>query len=323
MIFVADDNTGLLAGIERALSSAGYRVRTATSGTAILELLERASQIPDLLLLDVMMPGMNGLEVTKAVSSDPRWMDIPVVLITAANDEFLAASALRDGAVDFLPKPFRLGELLARIDAHVQRARELSRARAESRSRPRAAEVVRNLDGLPASGEMLQVMTGRLAALWAGSHCSIVVCDGADHAKLIASSDGENDGGRDVELKRYPEIRAALAAGDPLLVEDTHTSPLFRELRSEWEEKDLSFPFTSVVVIPLAGVDGTGGALLLRSSSGQPPLNQEALATLVQVRDGLLRSLGQARIFELLHNVRLEQPPRSDSSAARSPEPSD
>ena len=128
-IFIAEDNPILLQGLDRALSANGYEVATAPSGEAMLEMLERSESCPDLLLLDVMMPGLSGFDVLRTVQADPRRRSVPVVMITAATDEALRASAQQQGAADLLIKPFRLGELLERIELHVSRTRELGGAR--------------------------------------------------------------------------------------------------------------------------------------------------------------------------------------------------
>jgi DNA-binding response OmpR family regulator len=125
-VFIAEDNPILLQGLDRALSANGYTVGAAEDGPTLLELLGRAPALPDLLLLDVMMPGMSGFELLHALQADARWAGIPVILITAATDESLPAEAARSGA-EVLLKPFRLGELLERIDAHVRQQRESRR----------------------------------------------------------------------------------------------------------------------------------------------------------------------------------------------------
>jgi DNA-binding response OmpR family regulator len=124
-IFVAEDNPILLQGLGRALTSHGYSVSTAADGEAMLEMLRSQADVPDLLLLDVMMPGLSGLEVLRSVKQDSRLSAIPVVLITAGTDESLAITALESGAVDVLIKPFRLSELLERIDSQVDRHRDV------------------------------------------------------------------------------------------------------------------------------------------------------------------------------------------------------
>jgi DNA-binding response OmpR family regulator len=129
-IFVAEDNPILLQGLGRALTSHGYSVSTAANGEAMLKMLRTQPRVPDLLLLDVMMPGLSGLEVLRSVKEDARLSAVPVILITAGTDESLAETALECGAVDVLLKPFRLTELLSRIDAQVDRHLELRKAAA-------------------------------------------------------------------------------------------------------------------------------------------------------------------------------------------------
>lgn len=125
-IFIAEDNPILLQGLDRALSASGYEVATAASGEAVLEMLEQPDASPDLLLLDVMMPGISGFDVLRTVQAHPTGRKIPVLMITAATDDALRVTARREGAADLLIKPFRLGELLERIEAHVARGRQWS-----------------------------------------------------------------------------------------------------------------------------------------------------------------------------------------------------
>lgn len=118
-IFIAEDNPILLHGLDRALSASGYAVATASTGEDLLQMLESEERCPDLVLLDVMMPGLNGLEVLRTLQARPNWKGLPVVLITAATDESLRTTARQAGAADLLVKPFRLRERLERIEAHV------------------------------------------------------------------------------------------------------------------------------------------------------------------------------------------------------------
>jgi putative two-component system response regulator len=120
-VFIAEDNPILLKGLERALTANGYAVNTAADGAAMLELLER-SELPDVLLLDVMMPGMSGIQVLDAVRSNPRTAHLPVVLITAAAEEVVPGAALDGRDLDVLMKPFRLNELLSRLEESVSRS---------------------------------------------------------------------------------------------------------------------------------------------------------------------------------------------------------
>jgi CheY-like chemotaxis protein len=121
-VYIAEDNPILLQGLERALSANGYQVQTAADGSELMGLLG-SPPFPDVLLLDVMMPGRTGLEVLDAVRADRRTADLPVVLITAATEEVVPSSALEHPRVDLLMKPFRLNDLLSRLEQQVREAR--------------------------------------------------------------------------------------------------------------------------------------------------------------------------------------------------------
>jgi CheY-like chemotaxis protein len=122
-IFIAEDNPILLQGLERALTANGYSVSTAEDGQEMLQLLEGAA-LPDILLLDVMMPHVTGIEVLDAVRANPRTAHIPVMLITAAAEEVGPNGSIDTRDVEVLMKPFRLKDLLARIHYYVHARHE-------------------------------------------------------------------------------------------------------------------------------------------------------------------------------------------------------
>jgi len=117
VILVVDDIARNLQLLGSILTSKGFEVLFATSGESALERLD--ARAPDLILLDLMMPGMDGMEVCRRVKSSPKTMDIPIIILTAANDAENAAKALSQGAVDYIFKPFNTAELLARVRTHV------------------------------------------------------------------------------------------------------------------------------------------------------------------------------------------------------------
>jgi two-component system, cell cycle response regulator len=300
-IFIADDNPILLQGLDRALSGNGYQVRTAETGSALLRLLESAETRPDLLLLDVMMPEMSGIEVLSTLHEDERWSEIPVILVTAATDEQLPVSALQLGAVDFLTKPFRLGELLARVDAHVGRYRELRRARGEAALRAQAIDVVRDLNSVVTADEMFRLVARRLASIWQVSRCSAFLDEGEGLCRVAASSDSEEAVGSLVRLTFYPEIEAALDRSEPILVEDVCSSPLFDDARVAWSNESQANPqLASVIAVPFPISAHTRGVLLLRATVEEPVLNEEALEIATQIVDGMTRALGRAQVFQTL-----------------------
>lgn len=118
LILIVDDIPSNLDVISDALSDMGFDVAIATSGERALQQVERKS--PDLILLDVMMPGIDGFETCRRLKANPRTADIPVIFMTALSDPNSKVQALDLGAVDYVTKPFQEQEVLARVKTHLQ-----------------------------------------------------------------------------------------------------------------------------------------------------------------------------------------------------------
>jgi two-component system, OmpR family, phosphate regulon response regulator PhoB len=122
-ILVVDDEPDISALVAYHLARESYVVRTANTGDEALEALER--ERPDLIVLDLMLPGMSGLEVLKAVRERPETSEVPVILLTARKEEAERIEGLRLGADDYVAKPFSPQELVLRVGAVLRRIRQL------------------------------------------------------------------------------------------------------------------------------------------------------------------------------------------------------
>ncbi len=118
LILIVDDTPTNLAVISDTLNNAGFEIAIATSGERALKQLQH--QLPDLILLDVMMPGMNGFELCQRLKADARTQDIPVLFMTALSDNENKMKGFELGAVDYITKPFHEYEVLARVKTHLQ-----------------------------------------------------------------------------------------------------------------------------------------------------------------------------------------------------------
>ncbi|MEG3895649.1 MULTISPECIES: response regulator [unclassified Microcoleus] len=118
LILIVDDTPTNLDVISEALSNAGYKVAIATSGERAIQQVERRP--PDLILLDVMMPGIDGFETCQRLKANEKTCDIPVIFMTALADVDNKVKGLKLGAVDYVTKPFQEQEVLARVKTHLQ-----------------------------------------------------------------------------------------------------------------------------------------------------------------------------------------------------------
>ena len=114
-ILVVDDSSTELARLSALLTARGFEVRTARSGEEALQRLQERR--PDLLLLDVVMPGPNGYALTRRVTRDPRYDGLPVILCTSKGQASDRVWGLRQGARDYIVKPVDGDDLIARIRA--------------------------------------------------------------------------------------------------------------------------------------------------------------------------------------------------------------
>lgn len=117
-ILVVDDVPANLEVMAETLSSQGYAVSVASSGERALRQLQHRP--PNLILLDVQMPGMNGFETCEKIKENPAFQDIPIIFLTALADSDSTLKGFELGAVDYISKPFREPELLARVKTHLQ-----------------------------------------------------------------------------------------------------------------------------------------------------------------------------------------------------------
>lgn len=123
-ILIVDDSSTNLSVLSQALKTAGYKVRVAVEGESALAMLEKCAidptknPFPELILLDVQMPGIDGFETCSRIKSNPATKTIPVIFMTALADAESKIKGLSLGAVDYITKPFEQDEVIARVNIH-------------------------------------------------------------------------------------------------------------------------------------------------------------------------------------------------------------
>lgn len=136
-VLIVEDEPVLLETLVYNLTRQGYLVESAEEGYAALDLARRSR--PDLILLDVMLPGLDGFEVCRILRQD---MNVPILMLTARDDEIDRVIGLEIGADDYITKPFSMRELMARVKAQLRRVR-LLREEAEVQTELVPKEILR------------------------------------------------------------------------------------------------------------------------------------------------------------------------------------
>lgn len=162
-ILIVDDTPNNIRVLFDVLDRAGFAISVVKSGEIALEKLDRIQ--PDLILLDVMMPGMDGFETCRRIKAQPENEDIPIIFMTALSETENKVSGLQLGAVDYITKPIQVEEVLARVNIHLRLRNTQRQLRQEIADRKQAeAELQKNLETLHQM-QMQLVQTEKMSAL--------------------------------------------------------------------------------------------------------------------------------------------------------------
>jgi len=166
IVLVVDDSPHTLAMLIDALEDGGLTTLVARDGLAALELLDRIE--PDLILLDAVMPGIDGFETCRRIKQRPDMATTPVIFMTGLSDRAHVAEALRAGGVDYVTKPVAPDELIARISVHLVNAQMIADARRALDAAGRAVAALRPDAAASWASPRARSLLGRLpdAAQW-------------------------------------------------------------------------------------------------------------------------------------------------------------
>ncbi|MDP1859197.1 MAG: response regulator, partial [Gemmatimonadaceae bacterium] len=229
-ILIADDDTSIVQTMTWVLKEHGYDVVSAHQGSRVLELM--AERTPDLVLLDVVFPDADGYQILERIKNDDRWRDVPVLMVSSLPPEEAAVRTLGLGAADFVKKPFRVKELLARIQAqlrmrailrgandtlrHVEE--ELERVREAAENRRKLVDILHDVTDDLSSDEIYHLLARRVARALELTHCSVILARADARPRVVATAfEQASLRNFELDLDRYPEIRAALETGRPVL----------------------------------------------------------------------------------------------------------
>ncbi len=165
-LLVVDDQESNIQVIGAALGQLGFEILPATGGAQAFHRL--AVRRPDLILLDLLMPEMDGFEVCRRIRENSEWAEIPIIFLSAADDKGLIVRALESGGVDYITKPFNQAELVTRVRTHLalKRAHDELKQLAEDRDELLGIlthDLKNHLGGMDMSAQLLRDRTEAMA----------------------------------------------------------------------------------------------------------------------------------------------------------------
>jgi PAS domain S-box-containing protein len=295
-VLVVDDDTVSRHVLVQALASADLPYVAVGSGSDALAQIERAR--PSLVLLDLVMPPPDGYQVLRILRARADTKDVPVVVLTGLDGEDEIAKAFEAGADDFVKKPFKPVELVARIRGQLR----LRGARDELARKEKDANVVLELTQALASNldfrGILFTVVQRIAEVANVDRVSIVlVREEGKVGYVVAASDDEQLRDLPIELSDYPEIQQVLSSGESLVITDAAASPLLELVRLDAQAR----AFSSLAIVPILYEGRPMGVLFLRARRTSA-FTEHEVSLCRMVSSAMAIALRNARVLQSLRD---------------------
>jgi PAS domain S-box-containing protein len=293
---VVDDDMVSRHVLGQALAKANLEHVAVASGAEALAQIDRIH--PAIVLLDLVMPQPDGYQILRILRARPETRDLPVVVLTALDAEDEIAKAFEAGADDFVRKPFKPVELVARVRGQLR----LRGAMEQLGKKEKDAQVVLELTQALASNldfrGILFTVVQRLAQVAKVDRVSIVLVREQEHVGyVVAASDDEQLRDLPIDLAKYPEIQQVLSNGQPLVVEDAATHPLMEVVRIAKQGST----FSSLCILPILYEGKPMGVLFLRSKR-PGAFGVRELALCQTIASAMAIALRNARVLQTLRD---------------------
>ena len=295
-ILLVEDEERIRSALELAFRNEGHEVVSAGCGRTGLELARSAK--PDIVLLDVMLPHMDGIEVCRALKSDAEHRAVPIVMLTALGDHENTIRGLSAGANDYVSKPFELGVLVARVNSHLRMKEIYDLVKVEEEEKSELLNVSQILSSTVDPFENLHTIVSRIADAIDVKRCSIVYLDTLNRrAYVMASHDSREVKRLELELEKYPEIQRIMETKKQVVVNDALEDPIFSSQRQVVKNVGIR----SIMAFPIIFRDTLIGTLVLRTSQRESFFNNREVRFCEVISHLAAAPLKNAYVFEALH----------------------
>lgn len=294
-MLVVDDDAVSRHVLGQILAGAGLEARLVSDGSEAIAFLD-SNPAPRVILLDLVMPDPDGYAVLRHVRSQPRLAEVPVVVLTGLDSDEEIERVFAGGADDYVHKPFRAAELVARLRVQMRVREYLERLSRREKNQQTVLELTQTLASSLNIRDILFTVVKRVADVAQVDRCSIVlVADSGQIGYVIASSDDEQLRDLPITLANYPEIREVLATGHALVIHDAAESALLEVVR----RSETARGFTSLALLPIVHNQRPMGVLFLRAKS-RTSFSDADLSLVSTVASATAIALRNARILQSL-----------------------
>ncbi len=282
-ILIVDDDPSICDTLTTMLQFKGYRTRVARTGREALEVARE--EPPDLMLLDVMMPGVDGLQVCRSFKEDPGLSAVRILMLTARNGRQDVVRALDAGASDYVTKPFFIDELVARIRTNL----EVKRYHDDLAAMLRISQAVSSSLDID---HVLFTIVSELAGVVQSDRASLIKIGDGQSGYVVATQDDPELRNFQIDLEQYPEIQKAAAEKRVVVVDDSGTDELLADVKIRLPGRK------SILIVPLHVMHEELGTYVLQSSRRHRPYSESEINFARVIANAAANGLANAALYE-------------------------
>jgi len=291
-----DDDAVSRHVLVHTLTAAGLLPAPVPDGESALRWL--AHSRPALILLDLIMPGADGYDVLRHIRSHASLADVPVVVLTALDSDDEIRRIFAEGADDYVHKPFRPTELVARLTGQLRLREYLDRLSRRERYAQEAVELTQVLASSPEIRPALSTVVRKLALLLQVDRCSIVLAGRLTNvAHVVVSSDDDKLRDLPLSLEKYPELTHVLSKAEALVIPDVQSHPLFAG-----HDAVSQIAFTTSALVPILHEKSPHGVIFIRSKR-DAHIDDEELSLVRMVANATSIAFSNAQVLQSLREA--------------------
>ena len=257
-ILIVDDELFFRNVLKEALSDRYDIIEGENGDEAISLALEHK---PDLMIIDVIMPGRGGIDVCKVLKQKPETRKIPIVLFTSLSKKEDIVLGIKAGADDYIIKPMCLPDVVARVDAHLRTKDYYSDL--EHQDLLLLLELSEKISAIRNPMTILRLIVDKVSTIIDVARCSIVSISSNGDIYVKASNDLDENEQIKLDPYKYPEIKKSLESKKAVIINDIKNDPLMNSVREHVGE----LSYNSIVVIPIIKKESIIGTFFLRTAS--------------------------------------------------------